>query len=174
MIRLSYEESCRRLQERHLEPGSVPPMPDRLPQADDERLGVSFFRTFLGDGENISNLTLPRTFFGRSEINDVRFCNTDLTESNLCWNDFIDVDFAEAVLARSDLRASLFERVRFTGADLSHADLRGSTFVRCDFSQAVMTGVVMTRTQGTTLDLSAAQRQEIAWTDDEGAEPAVG
>ncbi|WP_431227406.1 pentapeptide repeat-containing protein [Burkholderia contaminans] len=175
MTRLSYEESCRRLQEHHLDPDSIPPIPDRLPQADDlEPSGVSFFRVFLGDREDMSNLTLPRTFFGRSEFNGVRFCNTELTESNLCWNDFIDVDFSSAVLTHSDLRASLFDRVRFTGADLSFADLRQSSFVQCDFGEAIMTGVIMTHAGGKALELSEKQRQEIAWTDNEGPEPAGG
>ncbi|WP_217473774.1 pentapeptide repeat-containing protein [Burkholderia lata] len=135
---------------------------------------MSFFRVFLGDREDMSNLTLPRTFFGRSEFSGVCFFNTELTESNLCWNDFIDVDFSNAVLTRSDLRASLFDRVRFTGADLSFADLRQSSFVQCDFGEAIMTGVIMTQAGGKTLELSEKQRQEIAWTDNEGPEPAGG
>src|SRR5689334_22012247 len=91
--RASYEDSVRRLQKDYLGPGEIPPMPKRMPRYDDERLGVAFFRTFVGEHDDLSNLTLPRTYFGRSEINDALFCNTDLTESSLCWNDFIDVDF---------------------------------------------------------------------------------
>lgn len=92
--RMSYEDSCRRLQRNYLEPGSIPPIPHNVPQYDDaEPLGVSFFRTFVGEGDDLSNLPLPRTFFGRAEINQATFCNTDFTESNLSWNDFLEVDF---------------------------------------------------------------------------------
>jgi len=175
MTRLSYEESFHRLKKHYLDAGDIPPMPDHLPRYDDEEpLGVNFFRAFVGDGGDLSNLTLPRTFFGRSEINNVRFCNTDLTESNLCWNDFIDVDFSEAVLVRSDLRASMFRNVSFAGANLSYADLRQSSFDQCNFSQSTMTGVILTHAQGKILELSEKQRQEIAWTNDEGDEPGGG
>ena len=172
--RLSYENSCRRLQESYLEPGVVPPTPDRVPQADDENLGVSFFRTFVGEGDNLGNLTLPRTFFGRSEINDASFQNTDFTESNLCWNDFTDVDFTNAILARSDLRASVFDRVKFVSADLTNADLRQSSFTNCEFTDALMAGAVLTQLQGEKLLLSSKQRADIAWTTDDGPEPSGG
>lgn len=46
--RASYEDSVRRLQKNYLEPGDIPPMPDRMPRYDDEQLRVSFFRTFVG------------------------------------------------------------------------------------------------------------------------------
>ena len=172
--RLGYADSCRRLQPRHVEFDAIPPMPDRVPRADDEVPGVSFFRTRVDATDDLSNLTLARTFFGRSEIDGTPFRNTDLTESNLCWNDFTDVDFTHARLARSDLRASLFTRVRFVGADLSNADLRQSTFDACVFTDASMAGVVLTPAQGRTMPLSRRQRDEIAWTQDDGPEPAGG
>jgi hypothetical protein len=69
--RLDYEASCRRLNVlgwADCEP--TPPIPDHKPQCDDEEpLGVHFFRTRV-EGD-LSGLTLPRTFFGRSEIKDV-------------------------------------------------------------------------------------------------------
>jgi uncharacterized protein YjbI with pentapeptide repeats len=173
-MRLSYEDSCRRLQPAYLSLDDIPPLPDRLPQFDDDPLGVSFFRTYVGDGDDFSNLTLPRTFFGRSEINKASFSDTDLAESNLCWNDFIDVDFSSSVLTRADLRASVFTRVRFASADLRDADLRLSSFEDCDFSEAIMDGTILTREQGATLMLSAGQREAIAWTDEDGPEPAGG
>lgn len=111
---------------------------------DPEPLGVNFFRTFVGEGDDLSNLTLPRTFFRKSEVNDASFQSTDLTESNLCWNDFTDVDFTDAVLARSDLRTSLFNRVKFVRTDLRGADLRLSTFEDCDFDGALTTGAIFT------------------------------
>lgn len=170
--RLSYEDSCRRL---HARTGEIPPMPDRLPQFDDsEPLGVRFFRTFVGDGDDLSNLTLPRSFFGRSEISNASFWNTDLTESNLCWNDFIGVDFGHAVLLRSDLRSSLFSRVNFISADLRDADMRLSSFEDCDFTDAQMSGTVLTRAQAALMSLSRDQLDKIAWAIEDGPEPAGG
>jgi len=153
----------------------IPPLPDRLPRPDDEEpLGVSFFRTFVGEGDDLSNLFLPHTFFGRSEINDAAFRNTDFTESNLCWNDFVDVDFTDAVLAGSDMRASLFQRVRFVGTDLRRADLRRSTFEDCAFEGALMEGAIVTQMQEAMMGLSKSQIDDVAWSDDEGDEPDGG
>ena len=171
--RLTYEESCRRLA-LYLD-GRVPPQVDHLPRHDDEVIGVSFFRTFVGEGDDLSNLFIPRTFFGRSEINDAAFRNTDLTESNLCWNDFIDVDFSDAVLAGSDLRASGFERVKFVRADLRRADLRRSHFVDCDFDGALMAGAKLTYDQEElVMMLSETQIEEIEWCKGPGEEPDGG
>jgi BTB/POZ domain-containing protein KCTD9 len=172
--RASYEDSVRRLQKDYLEPGEIPPMPERMPRYDDEQLGVSFFRTFVGEHDDLSNLTLPRTYFGRSEINDALFCNTDLTESRLCWNDFIDVDFSDAVLARSDLRASTYTRVKFNRADLRGADLRRSLFDHCSFEGARLDGAILTCAQAKLIQLTDAQHQVIAFTDEDGPEPDGG
>jgi BTB/POZ domain-containing protein KCTD9 len=174
--RLDYDASIARLRETgFLDANDKPRMPDRLPQAnDDVRLGLSFFRTFLGDGADLSDLTIPRTFFGRSEIGDSSFKNSDLSESNLCWNDFIDVDFSRCNLARSDLRASSFTRVDFSGADLRGSDLRRSDFQDCRFDGAAMDRATLTRRQAAPLALSSAQRAQIAWTDDDGPEPSGG
>jgi uncharacterized protein YjbI with pentapeptide repeats len=151
----------------------APPIPQRKPRYDDdETLGITFFRTRVTD--DLSGLTLPRTFFGRSEISGTSFRSTDLRESRLCWNDFIDVDFSEAILSDTDLRASLFERVSFAKADLALADLRQCTFTNCIFDGALMKGTILTRRQGKTLSLSASQLSEISWTDDEGEEPGGG
>lgn len=172
--RHSYEASCLRLQPGYLEPGDVPPIPDHLPQYDDEEpLGVNFFRMAI-EGEDLSNLTLPRTFFGRSEINNVSFHNTDLSESNLSWNDFIHVDFSSARLTQSDLRASALSNTSFQSADLSGSDLRRSSFENCSFADALMTGTVLTITQGNILPLSDRQRAEVAWADTDGDEPGGG
>jgi BTB/POZ domain-containing protein KCTD9 len=143
--RKTYEESCELLQKLgYLEQGKIPPVPDRRPQYDDqEPLGVSFFRTAVTQGD-LENLTLPRTFFGRSAVGPVSFKNTDLSESSLCWNDFNEVDFTDADLPRSDLRASIFENVVFVRANLSGADMRHSNFLACDFTDADLRGVKLT------------------------------
>lgn len=176
--RLSYEESCRLLQQRGYSDegsnGTIPTLPDHLPQYDDEEpLGVSFFRTFVGEGD-LENLTLPRTVFGRSKVGPVSFKNTDLSYSNLCWNDFNEVNFEDADLSGSDLRASHFSNVKFARTNLKTADLRLSTFDSCDFTDAEMQGAKMTREQGEFLALSGEQRNVIDWQDSEGEEPPGG
>jgi uncharacterized protein YjbI with pentapeptide repeats len=176
--RLSYSDSIRRIRQLglgFLEPGQEVPMPDHVPQPEDEEpLGLSFFRTFVGEGAELSNLTIPRTFFGRSEISNASFRNTDLSESNLRWNDFIDVDFTGATLARADFRASIYTRVNFTRADLRGADMRRADFEECIFDGAAMEGTVLTRKQGSRLSLSSAQKAAIAWCDAHGPEPSGG
>jgi BTB/POZ domain-containing protein KCTD9 len=173
--RLSYEESCKFLQRLgYLVGGSIPPMPDHRPQYDDEEpLGVSFFRTAV-TGDAVEDLTLPRTFFGRSDVGLVSFKNTDLADSTLCWNDFHDVDFSDCDLSRSDLRASSFKTARFTRADLRDADMRRSSFEDCDFGGAKMRGVKLTNPQASALLLSDEQRKEIDWQSSDGEEPRGG
>jgi uncharacterized protein YjbI with pentapeptide repeats len=168
-------------------------MPDHRPQYDDEApLGVSFFRTWVGVGRPfglqpsnpddwvdvaehaLANLTLPRTFFGRSEISSISFKNTDLSESTLCWNDFIEVNFTDADLSESDLRASIFRRVAFVRTNLRNADLRRSSFEACDFTDADMAGAKLTRKQGERIHLSDKQRQVIDWQESAGEEPPGG
>ena len=174
--RLGYDDSIRRLRELgFLGEGEQPPMPDHVPQPEDEEpLGLSFFRTFVGEGADLSNLTILRTFFGRSEISNASFRNTDLSESNLRWNDFIDVDFTDAILARADFRASNYTRVNFTRADLRGADMRRADFEECEFDGAMMDGGVLTRNQGSRVSLSSAQKAAVAWCNDEGPEPSGG
>ena len=136
--------------------------------------GFSVFRARLDDDLDLSDLSLPRTFFGRSEINRVSFRNTDLHESNLCWNDFLGTDFTGADLARSDMRSSLFRDVVFVNANLDGADLRGSSFIDCNFEGATMKGVALTREQCPTMHLSEAQRLAVDWHEDSGPEPDGG
>src|SRR5438445_12979364 len=107
--RKSYLESCKFLQSCEiLETGEIPLMPERMPRYDDENFGVSFFRTKLAD-VSLDSLTLPRTFFGRSEIRNVSFRGSDFSESSANWNDFINVDFSYANLSKLELRASILE-----------------------------------------------------------------
>lgn len=165
--------------------GVIPPIPDHRPRCDDESpLGVTFFRTFVGqdiehgdedaNNRDLENLTLPRTFIGRSYIQHVSFKNTDLSESTMCWNDFTKVDFTDTNLAGCDLRASIFTEVDFVRTNLRNADLRRSNFETCDFTDADMRGAKMTHEQGEEIDLLEQQQQEIDWQDSEGEEPPGG
>jgi hypothetical protein len=173
--RKTYRDSCLLLQKfGELERGPLPEMPKKRPNYDDPGpLGVSFFRTLL-ENKKLANLTLPRTFFSRSEIKNVSFENTDLSESTLCWNDFIEVDFSKATLAKSDLRAAIFVRVRFNSADLRGTDLRRSSFEACSFVGADFSGAIATRKQQSSLTLSEKQSALISWTNDDGDEPGGG
>lgn len=146
-----------------------------VPQYDDsEPLGFSIFRTLLDDALDLSDLTLPRTFFGRSQIDRVSFRNSDLHESNLCWNDFNGTDFSGADLGSSDMRASLFHNVLFVAANLDGADLRQSSFTECSFEEATMKHAILTRQRGAAMRLSETQRQHIDWRDEDGPEPGGG
>src|ERR1700679_1165339 len=94
--RLSYIASCELLlNQQLLDDAEIPAMPRHPPRYEDETLGVGFFRTRLSDAK-LEGLTLPRTFFGRSEIHCVSFQSTDLSESTANWNNFTDVDFSFA------------------------------------------------------------------------------
>ena len=123
-VRLSYEDTLKRLKEiGYLGEGDSPRMPDHRPQFDDaEPLGFGFFRTMAAD-DDLSGLTLRRTYFAKSEINAISFVGTDLSESAMCWNDFIAVDFSGARLNGCDMRASHFEKCVFDDADMSGSDL---------------------------------------------------
>ena len=173
--RKTYEESCELLQKLgYLERGDIPPLLDHPPQWDDEEpLGVGFFRTAVTLGD-LANLTLPRTFFGKSAVGPISFKNTDLSESSLCWNDFNEVDFTDADLSRSDLRASIFGKVVFVRANLTGTDMRRSSFLACEFTDADVRGAKLTNKQGEGIAFSDQQRQEIDWEESEGKRPLGG
>jgi uncharacterized protein YjbI with pentapeptide repeats len=174
MSRLSYEDSCRALQDQQIiDLGDIPPLAQKPPRHDDKALGVSFFRTMLADSQ-VEHLTLPRTFFGRSEIRSVSFQDTDLSEATANWNDFIDVDFSTSDISRSDFRASVFERVRFNGARLAGVDFRHCVFTDCNFSGADLTSAKLTRKTGALLQLSSEQQKVIDWQAEDGWEPEGG
>jgi uncharacterized protein YjbI with pentapeptide repeats len=175
--RLNYEESCRSLQNQGwLQQGDIPPLPTKPPAYDDEILGVEFFRTWLNgkEGADFQNLTLTRTYFSRSQISDISFFNTDLSESVANWNDFEDVDFSSADMSRFDLRACRVLRTKFVGALLKDADLRCCYFEQCDFSNADLTGAKILREMSIMLNLSAGQNAVVDWQDEDGEEPAGG
>jgi len=157
--------------EGYLEEGETPPLPGRLPGFKDAApLGVSFFRTFVGEGA-LDNLTLPRTFFGRCQAEELSMRNCDLAESNFCWSNFEDVDFSDSDLSGSDLRASFFEDVRFTRASLRGCDFRGAALYECDFTGADMKGAKLTRFQEQMVLPSKEQKRAIDWQEDEGPPP---
>jgi BTB/POZ domain-containing protein KCTD9 len=172
--RKPYEESCRFLKDQQLLEGdTLPELPARAPRHDDEQLGVSFFRTQLADAR-LEGLTLPRTFFARSDIRGVSFRGSDLSQSTACWNDFTDVDFGEADLSEVDLRASIFQRVSFRGAILRGADLRRASFTGCTFAAADVTGAKLSRSFSWLFRLSSAQRRSVDWQSGPGPEPEGG
>ena len=172
--RKPYKESCQFLKDqRLLEGDALPQLLERAPRHDDEQLGVSFFRTRLADAR-LEQLTLPRTFFGRSEIRGVSFRGSDLSESTGCWNDFVDVDFGEADLSGMDLRASIFQRVSFRGALLRGADLRRASFRDCAFAGADLTGAKLSRSLLWYFRLSSGQRSSVDWHSGPGPEPEGG
>ncbi|HET9991796.1 MAG TPA: pentapeptide repeat-containing protein [Kofleriaceae bacterium] len=146
MARISYLDSVRLLEELgYIEQGEAPAAPpERRPQFDDDARGLEFFRTRVGDGD-FSDVTLPGTYFGRSEITQCSFRNADLRRSSMCWNDVVDVDFRGACLVECDLRASLFER--------------------CDFAGAQMDGAILS--SDCSLVLSPSQREVIVWSDED-------
>ncbi len=170
--RRSYAESCDELVRLGLlDPGPAPPVPGHRPRHDDdEPLGVTFFRTLVSG--DLSSMTLPRTFFGRSEISNASFRNTDLTESTLCWCDFQQVDFTGACLRGCDLRAAKFNRVDFSQCDLEGADVRGSSFIACRLAGANVRGLVIAQDQVAPLGLVGAPGLDVR--PDAGEEPGGG
>lgn len=180
-MRMTLEETWRHFESegekmpRH--PDGRPIVPDRMPSIGDEGpLGFSYFRYQLEDADN-SNLTLPRTFFGRSWLVRVRFTGTDLSESRMCWNDFEECDFSGADLSSCDMRASDFRRCKFVRAILRGADLRRSTFEDCDFTGADLTGAVAEEEDaiGCVQDYLTEEQQEVmALAEDSGPEPPGG
>lgn len=154
-----------------------PFVPVRMPSYDDEEpLGFSYFRYRLEDADN-SNLTLPRTYFERSLFCRVNFVATDLSESRMCWNDFVECDFSGTDLSGCDLRASNFKGCTFVGAMLRGADLRQSSFEDCDFAGAEPDGAVAEDEDaiGCVQDyLTDDQQAVMVWTEDSGPEPPGG
>lgn len=172
----SYEQSLQILRERGIIGGKEsPPQPSMMPQPEDaEPSGLRFFRTGFEADADLSGISIARTFFGKSEIANVSFRKSDLAESNLRWNDFIDVDFRETCLAQADLRASEFLRVRFDNADLSRADLRYSNYEDCTFERANLNGAKLAEDQKEELRLDEDQIRQISWQPGHGAEPSGG
>jgi uncharacterized protein YjbI with pentapeptide repeats len=179
-MRKSVDESWRHLESQGemmpRDPSGRPFVPQAIPNYDDEELGSSLFRSGVEDAD-LSNLSLPRTYFGRSLLQRVSFANTDLSESRICWNDFEGCDFSGADLSRCDMRASNFKGCSFVGAVLHQTDLRRSSFEDCDFAGADLTGAVAEDAdfQGCVQDyLTDEQQAAMTWSEDEGPEPPGG
>ena len=173
MSRRSYEDSRRVLESLlAIDAGEKPVAPPPLSPADGAP-GVHLFGAMLAKAK-LEHLTLPGTFISRSEIRDLSFRDTDLTECTAHWNDFIHVNFSGADLSRSDLRGCVFERVRFVGAALAGVDFRYCGFKKCDFTGAEVTDMKLTAKLGAALKLSREQQSVIDWQADDGEEPAGG
>jgi uncharacterized protein YjbI with pentapeptide repeats len=167
---ISYRETVADSWKLLLQRGYAPPyageiayIPPRMPRYDDpEPLGLSFFRTRVMH-QNFSGLSMPRTFFGRSELEAVAFDRTDLSESCMTWCNWVSCSFVESVLRGADLRSSRFAYCDFRGADLSLADLRRSTLIDCAFDSALMNNLRLCRKQRKYLQLSGSQLSGILW-----------
>ncbi|HEY9713800.1 MAG TPA: pentapeptide repeat-containing protein [Chroococcales cyanobacterium] len=176
-MRKSIPETWSDLQERGIpmpfDSNGNPFVPIKMPRFDDEELGFQFFKEFA-EHLNLDNLSLPKTYVGRSELKLITFINTDLSSSSMCWNDFIACDFSDADLSNSDLRFAIFAGCKFDGAHLSGTDLRGSTFVTCSFGGATMNNATVETDNALRADLSEDQIKAITWAPDAGPEPDGG
>lgn len=149
-----------------------------MPNHDDEDpIGVSFFKTGLEDAD-LSSLSLPRTFFGRSLFARVSFENTLLSDSRMCWTDFDECDFTGADLSGCDVRASNFEGCSFDNATLAGADLRSARFIGCSFIEGDLSHAIVDRQTAAESsfedELTDGQRSSIHWVASPGEEPPGG
>src|SRR5262249_50770594 len=121
---------------------------------------------------DLSNLTMPRRMINRSGFERVSFRNTDLSQSFMCWNDFINCDFTDADLSCCDMRASIFDSCSFVRCKLIAADLRRSSFEDCDFTDADLRGAFIECME----DIAGTREQyrTIEITEDEGPQPIRG
>jgi len=167
--RKSFDESCQILRDLgFIKPDEQPVIPPCQPKYEDEEpLGVSFFRWIIED-MILADLTLPRTYFGKSEFINCAFRNCDLNDSNLIWNDFKQIDFSHSNLSNSDMRGSVFDSCSFVKADLTSADLRQSSFNGCKFTGARMKGAKVEDYWQDQLPWTKQQMSDIDWQDDPG------
>ena len=172
--RLTYEESCRALQRLgHLQEGAIPPLPDHRPRYDDEGpLGVNFFRTSVRDGD-IENMTLPRTFFGRSDIGPLSF-KTRIVRIYAVLERFQQggLHGCQSLQKRPPCLAVLQGAFRQNRSPKCR--LRQLTFAECDFTDAEMRGARLTHRQGRVIVLSTQQREAIDWQESDGSPPGGG
>jgi hypothetical protein len=161
-------------------PASTAQIPKRMPAADGEGTGASFFRTRV-ETEDFRDLTIPWTLFLRSEMIGCRFENVDLSESSMTWCDWKNCNFTAADLRGCDLRKSVFQDCAFYDAILDGADLRGAQFLDCRLGYASMKEAKLEKSVGLfkrfrrqQLRLSKEQLDQIAWTNSSGEEPPGG
>jgi len=171
-MRRSYQESFAALAESVEIVGEPRPVVSRPPRADDLEFGPSIFRTLV-EGVDLSELTLPGLYVGRSELRGVFFAGSDLRLSTFNWSDISACSFYRCDLSGADLRGCSFEKCSFTQADLSQTDLRHSNFKDCDFTGARLQAALLLPYQRPLLLLSAEQDAVVAWSD-ESAEPSGG
>lgn len=155
----------------------TPHVASRMQNLDDAApVNIAFFRTMWQQAD-LSNLTLARMFFGRSGFEGVKFRNTDLSQSRMCWNDFVRCDFTGADMRGCDLRAVNFDGCVFADANLSGADLRRSTFDACIFTGADLTGAIAHK-RSAAEDLipllTKKQQSAMRWVSEDGPEPPGG
>lgn len=180
-MRKSLEETWQFLEAKGADmprtPDGEPHVAARMPSIDDDApVNITFFRTGWRESD-LSELTLPRMFFGRSSFERVNFGGTDLSDSRMCWNEFIGCDFSNADLRRCDMRATVFRECAFRDADLSGADVRRSSFEACIFEGAKFAGTIAHKrsaAEDLVPLLSKTQRAEIRWVHDLGDEPPGG
>jgi hypothetical protein len=175
--RLSLEETWKRLRKAgHKLPagrGGVPKLIDHHAGVERKKdvYDIEFFRTVYEDAD-FSNLTLPRRYVNRSGFTRVSFCNTDLNQSFMCWNDFIECDFTDADLTCCDMRASTFQGCSFVRCKLVGANVHRSGFEDCDFTDADVTGMQLD--VDVEIDLAKKQSDETDSSWDEGPQPKGG
>jgi uncharacterized protein YjbI with pentapeptide repeats len=126
----------------------------------DDLTDITFFRKGYRGGD-FSDLTIPRRYMNRTSFEGVLFINTDLNQSFMCWNDFIDCDFTDADLTCCDMRSSIYRNCKFIRCKLIGANLQRSTFTGSDFTDADLTGVSVDDHSFDTLDLTEEQSQQI-------------
>jgi uncharacterized protein YjbI with pentapeptide repeats len=156
------------------------PRPDVLtpPRHDDEEPGPSIFR-YIAEQEDLSDLTLPGLYIGRSSLIGISFARSNLRLSTFNWSDFTICDFSSCSLEGADLRGCVFRSCSFRDADMRGSDLRRTALRECDFTGAQMYGARLSRVGwlrrvfGRGARLSGEQRKEVVWCD-KGPAPRGG
>jgi pentapeptide repeat protein len=147
MVRPSYADSIRILDDRVGIIGDALPSVDRVPRHDDDIVGPGIFRTRVED-VSLAGLTLSGLYVSRSLLSRISFAECDLRLAAFNWNGVADCDFEGADFAGADLRACEFVRCSFRRASLSDVDLRCSTFRACRFDDANLAGARLYRLPG--------------------------
>ena len=156
------------------------PRPDVAspPRHDDPAPGPTIFR-YIVDDADLSSITLPGLYVGRSSLTNVSFAGGDLRLSTSNWSNFMTCDFSGCNLAGADLRACVFQGCSFGNADLRGVDLRHSTFQACSFTGARLQDAKvvrigwLARARRRRPAFSAEQEAQLTWSEP-GPEPHGG